>query len=32
MIEKIEGLEKLKLLEDLSLFQNRIVVLEGLDE
>ncbi len=31
MIEKIEGLDNLRLLEDLSLFSNRIVVLEGLD-
>ena len=31
MIEKIEGLEELRLLEDLSLFSNRITVLEGLD-
>jgi hypothetical protein len=31
MIEKIEGLENLRLLEDLSLFSNNIVVLEGLD-
>lgn len=31
MIEKIEGLDNLRLLEDLSLFSNRIVKLEGLD-
>ena len=31
MIEKIEGLENLRLLEDLSLFSNRITRLEGLD-
>ena len=31
MIEKIEGLDNLRLLEDLSLFSNRIVVVEGLD-
>jgi len=31
MIEKIEGLGELRMLEDLSLFSNRITVLEGLD-
>ena len=31
LIEKIEGLDKLSVLEDLSLFSNRISKLENLD-
>ena len=32
LIEKIEGLDNLVLLEDLSLFSNHIKKLEGLDK
>ena len=31
MIEEIKGLDNLRLLEDLSLFSNRITELKGLD-
>jgi len=31
MIEKMEGLSELQMLEDLTLFSNRITVIEGLD-